>query len=285
MIKIGDNTVEYDRNFRMYITTKLTNPHYPPELCVKVNLLNFMATAEGLQDQMLGIVVAKEEPELEAQREKLVLEDAENKRQLKEIEDQILYLLKNSKGNILDDEVLIDTLAQSKVTSNNIEEKVKVAAKTQETIARTRIGYMPVAYRVSQLFFCIADLGMIDPMYQYSLEWYINLFLNAIQAAEKSRVLDERLRHLKDAFTYILYVNVCRSLFEKDKLLFSFLLTIKIMTSEGKLDARELRLFLQVSHPDARALQSPCLAHTPPVTDSWLCMSYQRSQSSLLIIS
>jgi dynein heavy chain, axonemal len=247
MIKIGDNSVEYDRNFRMYITTKLTNPHYPPELCVKVNLLNFMATAEGLQDQMLGIAVAKEEPALEATRERLVLEDAENKRQLKEIEDQILYLLKNSKGNILDDELLIDTLAQSKVTSNNIEQKVKEAAKMQETIARTRQGYVPVAYRVSQLFFCIADLGMIDPMYQYSLEWYINLFVMAINQAEKSSILDERLGHLKEAFTYILYVNVCRSLFEKDKLLFSFLLTIKIMMSEGKLDSRELRYFLQVS--------------------------------------
>jgi len=66
------------------------------------------------------------------------------------------------------------------VTSNNIEAKVKEAAKTQEIIARTRLGFVPVAYRVSQLFFCIADLGMIDPMYQYSLEWYINLFIMAI---------------------------------------------------------------------------------------------------------
>jgi dynein heavy chain, axonemal len=48
-IRLGDSTVEYDRNFRLYITTKLRNPHYPPELCVKVNLLNFMATADGLQ--------------------------------------------------------------------------------------------------------------------------------------------------------------------------------------------------------------------------------------------
>jgi dynein heavy chain len=48
-IRLGDNTIEYDNNFRLYITTKLSNPHYPPELCVKVNLLNFMATAEGLQ--------------------------------------------------------------------------------------------------------------------------------------------------------------------------------------------------------------------------------------------
>ena len=48
-IRLGDSTIEYDLNFRLYITTKLRNPHYPPELCVKVNLLNFMATADGLQ--------------------------------------------------------------------------------------------------------------------------------------------------------------------------------------------------------------------------------------------
>lgn len=71
----------------------------------QVNLLNFMATQEGLEDQMLGITVAREEPELEARREQLVLEDAENKRVQKEIEDTILDLLKNSEGNILDDEV------------------------------------------------------------------------------------------------------------------------------------------------------------------------------------
>ena len=44
--------VDYDENFRMYITTKLANPHYPPETCVKVNLLNFMATQDGLADQV-----------------------------------------------------------------------------------------------------------------------------------------------------------------------------------------------------------------------------------------
>jgi len=75
-IKLGDATVDYDPSFKLYLTTKLRNPHYPPELCVKVNLLNFMATSEGLEDQMQGIVVAKEEAKLEALRERLVLEDA-----------------------------------------------------------------------------------------------------------------------------------------------------------------------------------------------------------------
>ncbi|ETN08753.1 hypothetical protein PPTG_11582 [Phytophthora nicotianae INRA-310] len=242
-IRLGDNTVEYDANFRLYMTTKLRNPHYPPETCVKVNLLNFMATEEGLQDQMLGIVVAKEEPVLEQQREKLVLEDAANKKTLKEIEDQILYLLQTAKGNILDDERLIETLGASKITANKIEEKVREAAVTQQMIAEKRQGYLPVAFRASQLFFCIADLTVIDPMYQYALEWFINLFVFSISRAESSSVLATRLDNLNDAFTFILYQNVCRSLFEKDKLLFAFLLAIKILVGNGTIDGTELRYF------------------------------------------
>ena len=59
-IKLGDNTIEYSSDFRLYITTKLRNPHYLPELSTKVTLLNFMITPEGLEDQLLGILVAKE---------------------------------------------------------------------------------------------------------------------------------------------------------------------------------------------------------------------------------
>ena len=60
MLRLGDSLVEYSKDFRFYITTKLRNPHYLPELSTKVSLLNFMITPEGLEDQLLGIVVAKE---------------------------------------------------------------------------------------------------------------------------------------------------------------------------------------------------------------------------------
>jgi dynein heavy chain len=244
-VQLGDNAVEYDPRFKLYLTTKLTNPHYPPELCVKVNLLNFMATADGLEDQMLGQCVAREEPALEAQREQLVLDDAANQKALKEIEDNILYLLKSAQGNILDDEVLIETLAQSKVTSGVIEQKVKQAQRTQDVIAKVRERYQPVAFHVSQLFFCIADLASIDPMYQYSLEWYIALFDLAIEKAKKSDDHDERIVNLNTTFSYVLYLNVCRSLFAKDKLLFSFLLTTKIMLGQQTMAPANLQYLLQ----------------------------------------
>lgn len=122
-IRLGDSTIEYSQDFKFYITTKLRNPHYLPETAVKVTLLNFMITPEGLQDQLLGIVVARERPELEEEKNALIIQSADNKRQLKEIEDKILEVLSSSEGNILEDETAIKVLSSSKVLANEISEK------------------------------------------------------------------------------------------------------------------------------------------------------------------
>lgn len=67
-------------NFRFYITTKLKNPHYLPEVAVKVVLLNFMITPIGLEDQLLGVAVAKDRPDLEAEKNQLIIQGAKNAR-------------------------------------------------------------------------------------------------------------------------------------------------------------------------------------------------------------
>lgn len=59
VIKIGDNVVPYHPDFRFYMTSKLANPHYPPEVSVKVSLLNFFVTPEGLDEQLLDTIVVQ----------------------------------------------------------------------------------------------------------------------------------------------------------------------------------------------------------------------------------
>mmetsp|Transcript_44078 Transcript_44078/g.42718 ORF Transcript_44078/g.42718 Transcript_44078/m.42718 type:complete len:110 (+) Transcript_44078:502-831(+) len=49
-LRLGDSTIEYAKEFKFYMTTKLRNPHYLPEVSTKVTLLNFMITPEGLAD-------------------------------------------------------------------------------------------------------------------------------------------------------------------------------------------------------------------------------------------
>lgn len=41
VLKLGDTVIPYHEDFRMYITTKLPNPHYTPEIATKLTLINF----------------------------------------------------------------------------------------------------------------------------------------------------------------------------------------------------------------------------------------------------
>lgn len=72
LIKVDDVLISYNPNFKFFITTKLTNPHYPPEISTKATLVNFAVKEQGLEGQLLGIVVRKEQPELEEKKDKLV---------------------------------------------------------------------------------------------------------------------------------------------------------------------------------------------------------------------
>jgi len=244
VIKMGDDVIPYHPDFRFYITTKMRNPHYQPEVSVKVSLLNFFVTQDGLEDQLLGAVVMQEREDLAEAKNALVVSNARMKKQLTEIEDKILHLLSNASGNILDDEVLIDTLAQSKVTSDEISVKVAEAEATEKDIDATREKYRPVATRASVLFFCISDLALVDPMYQYSLTWFISLFVRATEDAEKDDDVDKRIEILNAFFTYSLYSNICRSLFERHKLMFSLLLCVAVAKQKGLIDGREWRFLL-----------------------------------------
>ena len=63
--------VPYSDEFRFFITTKMANPHYMPEVCIKVTVINFTVTMSGLEDQLLVDVIKNERPDLEARRTNL----------------------------------------------------------------------------------------------------------------------------------------------------------------------------------------------------------------------
>ncbi|CAH0560320.1 unnamed protein product [Brassicogethes aeneus] len=249
VIKLGDITVPYDENFRLYITTKLPNPAFTPELSIKVLVVNFTLVPSGLEDQLLALVVMQERPDLEEQRSGIVLSMAQMKNELKEIEDRILYKLSISEGSPLDDIDFIITLEASKVTCDDIKNKVESAEITQIDIDNTRALYIPVANRAQILFFCLADLSNVDPMYQYSLEWFISIFVNSMATTERSEIIQERVDTINNYFTFSLYSNVCRSLFEKHKLQFAFLLCVRVMMSSGLINPKEWHLFLAGGSP------------------------------------
>ena len=65
LIHFNDQDVDYHEEFSMFLTTKIPNPRYLPEVFIKVNIINFTVTFEGLEDQLLVDVVKAEKPEVE----------------------------------------------------------------------------------------------------------------------------------------------------------------------------------------------------------------------------
>lgn len=245
MIKLGEQPIEWDSNFRLYFTTKLANPHYSPEVMGKTMIINYSVTMKGLENQLLNVVVAHERPDLEEQFSKLVDEMSENKALLLRLEDSLLSELASSKGNILDNEALISTLEQTKVKATEIGAKLEEAEFTAEEINKTRSGYLPAAQRGSILYFAMAGLSALNKMYEISLTSFLSVFSRSLADSRRSGVLETRLQNIVAKSTEDAYDYTCTGVFEKHKLMFSFQLACMIMEGEGNLNREELNVFLK----------------------------------------
>lgn len=123
-VKLGGEEVEVDDNFKLYLQTKLINPHYKPETAAQCTIVNFIVTESGLEDQLLAMVVRVEKPELEATKENLTKEQQDFIITLAKLEADLLHKLVSADSEtILENVELIEQLEVTKETSIKIQEK------------------------------------------------------------------------------------------------------------------------------------------------------------------
>lgn len=185
-IKMGDKELTLSPGFNLFMHTKLSNPHYPPEIQAECTLINFTVTESGLEDQLLAIVVEMERPDLAAQKKELVKQQNEFKIKLAELESGLLRQLAESKGDILDDIELIENLEYSKKLSIEIQEKVEKAKITEEVINLASENYRPAASRGALVFFLLNELYKIHSFYKFSLDSFVIVVRRAINIVAES---------------------------------------------------------------------------------------------------
>ncbi|CAD8132456.1 unnamed protein product [Paramecium pentaurelia] len=226
-IKFGDKMIEYSSDFRFYITTKLSNPHYQPQVCVVVTMLNFQVTQEGLIDQMLNIVVKIDEPLKDEQRNKNISQYVINKNKQIQTENLILKLLSEASGDLLENEVLIKTLQQSKDDASEIELRLQKLEHDQLLFNQIKSFYNQVGELVSNIYFIVNDLSIIEPTYLWSLEFYIQQYQRSIKEAQSGK--QRRVQNIIEKFLHHIYTTINRSLLDKDKFIFRFLFCLKVL--------------------------------------------------------
>lgn len=173
-------------------------------------------------------------------------------------EDGVLRLLASAAGNLLADEAPVEALARAKATAAEAAARVAEAEAAERDTDAAREAYRPAAARAALLFFAVADLAAVDPMYQFSLSWLTSLFVQAMDDTPPDESAEARVRALVDALTFSVYAGACRALFERHKLMFAVSVAVRVLERAGGVDSREWRFLLAgPSAADAGAAPPP----------------------------
>ncbi|KAJ8610701.1 hypothetical protein CTAYLR_005659 [Chrysophaeum taylorii] len=246
-ITVTDKLCEFNEaEFALYLATRLPNPQLTPEDQAKTTVVDFTVTMKGLEEQLLGRVIQKEQRTLEEQLTAVLEQVATNTKALLRLDELLLERLSaNNAGNLLDDEELISVLAETKAKALEVKDKLTAAAKTRESIKDKREQYRPAATRGSTLYFAIVDMTHVKHMYQTSLAQFQALFGASMDHAERAPLASKRVANVVETMTYTVYRAISRGLYEQDRLSFKLLMLFRIMINADRLKPSDVTLFLK----------------------------------------
>ncbi|XP_034942678.1 dynein heavy chain 7, axonemal-like, partial [Chelonus insularis] len=242
---INKEVIEYHPNFRLYITTRFDNPIYESYIFEKMTIINFLLPTQVIYNKLLDIIVSRECPEYQEVYDNLLIQNIDNKQVLKQEENNILSILSTSTVNILEDENSIKLLDSTKILFYDLQRKDKEIKIEIDKINLFRNNYNELAQYCANLFNTLTILTHLNCMYKFSYRWFLQLYIKSISNSNTSVKLDKRLNYLKLSFTKILHCNIVNGLYEKHKLLYTFLLCLKLSINKNDITNEEYQYFIE----------------------------------------
>jgi dynein heavy chain len=276
-VLIGDKEVDVpmfkgERDFIIYMTSKLPNPSYTPEIMGKTSVINYTVNMSGLTDQLLSVVVRHVDEKQDDLRNELIKETSRDLNELARLQAKILSELvkegsKNApvedsapiqamqhgkdkeKKSIIDNIELIKNLQDSNDSAKNIQERQKVSKVTQANIETARLEYEPAAKHGAILFFCMQKMSAVSDMYQYSLSSYLEVFKRALDLSGVKDSTGEnassKVAAIIEKLTQNVYRYVTWGIFKNHRRIFTFQMVLMIKEGKGQLNRKELDFFLK----------------------------------------
>ena len=227
LIQLGKQEIDFSPAFRVYLSTRDPSAMFPPDICSRTTFVNFTVTRSSLQTQSLNDVLKSERPDVDQRRTNLVKMQGEFYTHLRGLEKRLLQALNQSRGNILDDDVVIETLETLKRESGEISRKVSETDGVMAEVETITQQYNAISRACSAVFAVLEQLHHLNHFYQFSLQYFIDIFDSVLRNNSNLKgVTDYSARGviiLRDLFVST-YHRTSLSLLQKDRITFAMLL-------------------------------------------------------------
>jgi dynein heavy chain 1 len=226
LIQLGKQEIDFSPSFRLYLSTRDPSAKFAPDICSRTTFVNFTVTQSSLQTQTLNEVLKSERPDVDERRSNLIKMQGEFAVHLRQLEKRLLQALNESRGNILDDDHVIETLETLKKEAKDISDKVSETAGVMTEVENITQEYTVVARSCSAIFAVLEQLHHLNHFYQFSLQYFTSIFETVLRKVKNSSTTGyaARIDHIITELFVDAYRRTSLSLLQKDRVTFAMLL-------------------------------------------------------------
>lgn len=176
LIQLGKQQIDFSPAFELYLATRDPSATFAPDICSRTTFVNFTVTQSSLQTQSLNDVLKSERPDVDNRRSNLIKMQGEFKINLRQLEKRLLQALNESRGNILDDDNVIETLETLKTEAAEISAKMKDTEGVMTEVEEITQQYSVIAKSCSAVYAVLEQLHYLNHFYQFSLQYFVDIF-------------------------------------------------------------------------------------------------------------
>jgi dynein heavy chain 1 len=226
LIQLGKQEIDFSPSFKLYLSTRDPSANFAPDICSRTTFVNFTVTQSSLQTQTLNEVLKSERPDVDERRSNLIKMQGEFSVHLRQLEKRLLQALNESRGNILDDDRVIETLETLKREAAEISAKVAETAGVMTEVDNITKEYTVIARSCAAIFAVLEQLHHLNHFYQFSLQYFTQIFGTVLRTINNSSTTGHaaRIDHILTELFINTYRRTSLSLLQKDRVTLAMLL-------------------------------------------------------------
>ena len=228
LIQLGKQEIDFSPTFKLYLSTRDPSATFAPDICSRTTFVNFTVTQSSLQTQSLNDVLRSERPDIDERRSNLVKMQGQFNIHLRGLEKRLLQALNESQGNILDDDLVIETLETLKKEAKGISRKMAETEGVMAEVESITSQYSTIARSCSAVFAILEQLYQLNHFYQFSLQYFIDIFRSVLH--DNPHLKSESNHNVRtDIILRDLFVNTYQrtsmSMLQQDRITLAMLLS------------------------------------------------------------